>query len=150
MRLYNYLTRKIEPFDKRHGAEVGLYTCGPTVYDNVHIGNWRTFVFEDVLKRVLEFNGYKVKHVMNITDIEDKIFKKAQEEKVAIEQITKKYEKAFLADLEKLNIRKADIYPKATENINSMIQIIGVLLKKDFAYKGDDGVYFSVEKFTPY
>src|SRR3989304_2546378 len=150
MRLYNYLTRKIEPFDKRHGAEVGLYTCGPTVYDYVHIGNWRTFVFEDILKRVLEFNGYKVKHVMNITDIEDKIFKRAQEEKVSIEKITKKYEKAFLADLEKLNIQKADIYPRATDNINSMIQIIGVLLKKGFAYKGDDGVYLSVEKFTPY
>ena len=69
MHLFNYLTRKIEPFDKRQGEEVGLYTCGPTVYDYVHIGNWRTFVFEDILKRVLVFNGYKVKHVMNITDI---------------------------------------------------------------------------------
>ena len=68
MQLFNYLTRKIEPFESK-GKEVGLYTCGPTVYDNVHIGNWRTFVFEDILKRVLEFNGYKVKHVMNITDI---------------------------------------------------------------------------------
>src|SRR3990167_7416228 len=147
MQLFNYLTRKIEPFDKRQGKEVGLYTCGPTVYDFVHIGNWRTFVFEDVLKRVLEFNGYKVKHVMNITDIEDKIFKKAQEEKVAIEQITKKYEKAFLADLEKLNIQKADIYPRATENINSMIQIIGVLLNKGFAYKKEGSVYSSISKF---
>ena len=150
MQLFNYLTRKVEPFDKRQEEEVGLYTCGPTVYDYVHIGNWRTFVFEDVLKRVLKFNNYKVKHVMNITDIEDKIFKKAQEEKVSIEQITKKYEKFFFDDLEKLNIQKADIYPRATDNINSMIQIIGVLLKKGFAYKGDDGVYLSVEKFTPY
>src|SRR3990167_7468980 len=150
MQLFNYLTRKVEPFDKRQEEEVGLYTCGPTVYDYVHIGNCRTFVFEDVLKRVLKFNGYKVKHVMNITDIEDKIFKRAQEEKVSIEKITKKYEKAFLADLEKLNIQRADIFPRATENINSMIQIIGVLLKKDFAYKGDDGVYFSVEKFGNY
>ena len=149
MQLFNYLTRRIEPFESK-GKEVGLYTCGPTVYDYVHIGNWRTFVFEDILKRVLEFNGYKVKHVMNITDIEDKIFKRAQEEKVSIEKITKKYEKAFLADLEKLNIQRADIFPRATENINSMIQIIGVLLKKDFAYKGDDGVYFSVEKFGNY
>ena len=150
MQLFNYLTRKVEPFDKRQEEEVGLYTCGPTVYDYVHIGNCRTFVFEDVLKRVLKFNNYKVKHVMNITDIEDKILKKAQEEKVSIEQITKKYEKFFFDDLEKLNIQKADIYPRATDNINSMIQIIGVLLKKGFAYKGDDGVYLSVEKFTPY
>src|SRR3989344_2339003 len=150
MRFFNYLTRKIEPFDKREREEVSLYTCGPTVYDYVHIGNWRTFVFEDILKLVLKFSGYKVKHVMNITDIEDKIFKKAQEEKVPIEQITKKYEKLFLGDLEKLKIQKADIYPRATENINSMIQIIGVLLKNDFAYKGDDGVYFSIEKFGAY
>src|SRR3990167_323457 len=150
MQLFNYLTRKVEPFDKRQEEEVGLYTCGPTVYDYVHIGNCRTFVFEDVLKRVLKFNNYKVKHVMNITDIEDKIFKKAQEEKVSIEQITKKYEKFFFDDLEKLNIQKADIYPRATDNINSMIQIIGVLLKKGFAYKGDDGVYFSIEKFGNY
>src|SRR3972149_2633428 len=149
LKLYNFLSRKVEE-SKPIRETVGLYTCGPTVYDYVHIGNWRTFVFEDILKRVLEFNGYKVKHVMNITDIEDKIFKRAQEEKVSIEKITKKYEKAFLADLEKLNIQRADIFPKATENINSMIQIIGVLLKKDFAYKGDDGVYFSVEKFGNY
>src|SRR4030067_2515906 len=121
MHLFNYLTRKIEPFDKRQGEEVGLYTCGPTVYDYVHIGNWRTFVFEDILKRVLVFNGYKVKHVMNITDIEDKIFQKAQEEKVPIEKITKKYEKLFLADLEKLNIQKADVYPRATGSIDAII-----------------------------
>ena len=149
MRLFNYLTRKIEPFESK-GKEVGLYTCGPTVYDYVHIGNWRTFIFEDILKRVLLFNGYKVKHVMNITNIEDKIFKRAQEENVSADVISKKYEKAFFDDLEKLNILPADIYPRATENINSMIQIIGVLLKKDFAYKGDDGVYFSVEKFGNY
>ena len=149
MQLFNYLTRRIEPFESK-GKEVGLYTCGPTVYDYVHIGNWRTFVFEDILKRVLEFNGYKVKHVMNITDIEDKIFKRAQEEKVSIEKITKKYEKAFLADLEKLNIQRADIFPRATENINSMIQIIGVLLKKDFAYKKEGSVYFSISKFGAY
>ena len=81
LKLYNFFSRNVEEF-KPIAKEVGLYTCGPTVYDFVHIGNWRTFVFEDVLKRVLKFNGHKVKHVMNITDIEDKIFKKAQEEKV--------------------------------------------------------------------
>ena len=150
MRLFNYLTRKIEPFDKRHGEEIGLYTCGPTVYDYVHIGNWRTFVFEDILKRVLVFNGYKVKHVMNITNIEDKIFKRAQEENVSADVISKKYEKAFFDDLEKLNILPADIYPRATENINSMIQIIGVLLEKGIAYKKEGSVYFSISKFGAY
>src|SRR3989344_1710709 len=149
LKLYNFFSRKLEVF-RSIDETVGLYTCGPKVYDYVHIGSWRTFVFEDILKRVLKFNNYKVKHVMNITDIEDKIFKKAQEEKVSIEQITKKYEKAFLADLEKLKIQKADIYPRATENINSMIQIIGVLLKKDFAYKKEGSVYFSISKFGAY
>src|SRR3989304_2272864 len=149
MRLFNYLTRKIEPFESK-GKAVGLYTCGPTVYDYVHIGNWRTFVFEDVLKRVLKFNGYKIKHVMNITDIEDKIFKKVQEEKVSIEQITKKYEKAFVADLEKLNIQKADVYPRATECIDSIIALVKKLLDRGVAYKKEGSVYFSISKFSAY
>src|SRR3990167_2392200 len=149
MQPFNYLTRKIENF-KPMGKEVGLYTCGPTVYDFVHIGNWRTFVFEDVLKRVLKFNGYKVKHVMNITDIEDKIFKKAQEEKVPIDKITKKYEKAFLTDLDKLNIQKADVYPRATESIDSIIALVKKLLEKGFAYKKEGAIYFSISKFGAY
>ena len=149
MRLFNYFTRKIDPFESK-GKEVGLYTCGPTVYDFVHIGNWRTFVFEDVLKRVLKFNGYKVKHVMNITDIEDKIFKKAQEEKVPIDKITKKYEKAFLTDLDKLNIQKADVYPRATESIDSIIALVKKLLEKGFAYKKEGAIYFSISKFGAY
>src|SRR3990167_7189508 len=146
---FNYLSRKIEVF-KPVGSTVCLYTCGPTVYDYVHIGNWRTFVFEDVLKRVLNFNGYKVKHVMNITDIEDKIFKKAQEEKVSIDKITKKYEKGFLADLEKLNIQRADVYPRATESIDSIIALVKKLLEKGFAYKKEGSVYFSISKFGAY
>ena len=149
MQLFNYLTRKIENF-KPMGKTVGLYTCGPTVYDYVHIGNWRTFVFEDILKRVLKFNAYKVKHVMNITDIEDKIFKKAQEEKVSIEKITKSYEKAFLADLEKLNIQKADVYPRATDSIDSIIALVKTLLEKGVAYKKEGSVYFSISKFSAY
>ena len=149
MQLFNYLTRKIENF-KPMGKTVGLYTCGPTVYDYVHIGNWRTFVFEDILKRVLVFNGYKVKHVMNITDIEDKIFQKAQEEKVPIEKITKKYEKLFLADLEKLNIQKADVYPRATESIDAIIALVKELLEKGVAYKKEGSVYFSISKFGAY
>ena len=149
MQLFNYLTHKIENF-KPMGKEVGLYTCGPTVYDYVHIGNWRTFVFEDILKRVLKFNNYKVKHVMNITDIEDKIFKKAQEEKVSIEKITKKYEKLFLADLEKLNIQKAVVYPRATESIDAIIALVKELLEKGVAYKKEGSVYFSISKFGAY
>ena len=149
MHLFNYLTRQIEPFESE-GKEVGLYTCGPTVYNYVHIGNWRTFVFEDISKRVLVFNGYKVQHVMNITDIEDKIFKKAQEEKVSIEKITKKYEKAFLADLKKLNIQKADVYPRATGSIDSIISLVKKLLDKGVAYKKEGSVYFLISKFKNY
>src|SRR3989338_6233335 len=149
LRFYNFLSRKVEEF-KPFGKVVGLYTCGPTVYDYVHIGNWRTFVFEDFLKRVLKFNRYKVKHVMNITDIEDKIFKKAQEEKVSIEKITKSYEKAFLADLKKLNIQKAEVYQRATESIDSIIALVKKLLDKGVAYKKGGSVYFSISKFGAY
>src|SRR3989338_10573456 len=142
LKLYNFLSRKVEEF-KPIRETVGLYTCGPTVYDYVHIGNWRTFVFEDVLKRALVFNGYQVRHVMNITDIDDKIIKKAQDQKVDFRQITKKYEKEFFEDLGKLNILPADSYPCATKHIDSMIGLVAALLKKGIAYKGDDGVYFS-------
>lgn len=149
MRFYNYLLRKVEKF-KPIGETVGLYTCGPTVYDYVHVGNWRTFVFEDILKRVLIFNGYKVKHVMNLTDIDDKIINKANEQKIPIKEFTEKYAKAFFADLEKLNILPADVYPRATESIDSMVDLIQKLLDKGIAYKGEDGIYFSVEKFDDY
>ena len=107
LRLYNFLSRKVEEF-KSSDKTVGLYTCGPTVYDYVHIGNWRTFIFEDILKRALVFNGYKVKHVMNLTDIDDKIIKGARDKGIGISELTKKYTEAFFADLEKLNILKAD------------------------------------------
>jgi len=150
MQIYNFLSRKIEEFTPVDPTIVGLYTCGPTVYDYVHIGNWRTFVFEDILKRVLVFNGYKVRHAMNITDIDDKIINKSRELGVEYKDLTAKYEKAFFDDLEKLNILKADIYPRATEYITSMIRIIEVLLEKGFAYKGQDGIYFAVDKFKDY
>lgn len=151
MELYNFLTRKIEEF-KPIGETVGLYTCGPTVYDYVHIGNWRTFVFEDILKRVLIFNEYQIKHVMNLTDVDDKIIKKSQEQKIAMKELTDKYADAFFDDLSKLNILTADLYPRATDEhyISSMIQIIELLLEKGIAYRSDDGVYFSVEKFGDY
>ena len=158
LKLYNFLSRRVEEF-KPSGPEtlraggckvVTLYTCGPTVYDYVHIGNWRTFVFEDVLKRVLFFNGYKVNHVMNITDIDDKVIKRAHDEKTTISELTGKYTDAFFNDLEKLNFLKADKYPKATDHITPIIRIIGVLLKKGFAYVKDGSVYFSIEKFENY
>src|SRR3989344_4277440 len=149
LKLYNFLSKKVEEF-RPLGKTVGLYTCGPTVYDFVHIGNWRTFVFEDVLRRTLELNDFKVRHVMNITDIEDKIIKKSRELKIPYKELTEKYEKIFFDDLEKLHIKKADVYPRATEQIDEMIKLVEILLKKGVAYKSDDGVYFSVEKFKNY
>src|SRR3990167_6675570 len=105
MKLYNFLSRKVEEFRPigktaaSNAADVGLYTCGPTVYYYVHIGNWRTFVFEDILKRVLAFNGYKVNHVMNITDIDDKIIKRSREQRIELRELTAKYETAFFEHL---------------------------------------------------
>src|SRR3989344_2183985 len=156
MKLYNFLSRKVEEFKPSgktaasNAADVGLYTCGPTVYDFVHICNWRTFVFQDILKRVLTFNGYKVNHVMNITDIDDKVINRATSEKTTIKDLTQKYTDAFFGDLGKLNIIKADKYPVATDHINSMIRIIELLVKKGFAYERDGSVYFSIAKFKAY
>src|SRR3989344_3717825 len=149
LRLYNFLSRKVEEF-KSSDKTVGLYTCGPTVYDYVHIGNWRTFVFEDVLKRALVFNGYKVKHVMNLTDIDDKIIKGARDKGIGISELTKKYTEAFFADLEKLNILKADEYPRATQEIEPMIDLIKKLLDKGVAYEKEGSVYFAISKFKDY
>jgi len=151
LKLYNYLSRKTEDF-KSIGDVVGLYTCGPTVYDYVHIGNWRTFVFEDVLKRVLVFGGYKVKHVMNLTDIDDKIIKKVEEQKTDITSLTNKYAEAFMADLTKLNIIPADVYPRARDPkyIGAMINLIEKIIERRAGYVSDGSVYFSIAKFKSY
>lgn len=151
LKLYNTLTRKKQNFKPLKDKKVGLYTCGPTVYDLVHIGNLRTYIFEDVLRRTLEYDGFKVKQVMNITDVEDKIIKRAKEQKKDIEQITRPFEKDFFEDLKKLNIEKAKIYPRATEHIKEIIDLIKILIKKGFAYTGkDQSVYFDISKFKDY
>ncbi|MBI2196885.1 cysteine--tRNA ligase [Candidatus Daviesbacteria bacterium] len=151
LKLYNFLSRKLEDFNPINPPNVGLYTCGPTTYDFVHIGNLRTFIFEDVLQRVLEANGYKVKRGMNITDIDDKIIKGAKEKNLPIDEFSAPFERAFFQDLEKLNIKSADVYPKATEHIGHMIRFIEELIKKDLAYAEKDGsVYFDISKFPNY
>lgn len=151
MKIYNTLSRKIEDFLPINPPIVGYYSCGPTVYNFVHIGNLRTYIFEDILQKVLENNGYEVTRVMNITDIEDKIVKKAKEEKVNIEEITKPYEKAFLKNLNDLNIKIANVYPRATEHIGKMIKYIEELINKGFGYIEKDGsVYFDISKFSDY
>ncbi|MFQ5648172.1 MAG: cysteine--tRNA ligase, partial [Candidatus Aenigmatarchaeota archaeon] len=164
LRFYNTLTKKKEAFKPLKKGEVRMYNCGPTVYMYAHIGNFRAYVFADLLRRYLEWRGLKVKQVMNITDVghmtfdvvadstgEDKVEKAAREEHKTPEQIARFYEEAFYEDAGKLNIKKAGVYPRATEHIPEMIEMIGKLLKKGYAYRGEDGwVYYDVTKFKGY
>lgn len=152
LKLYNTLSRKKESFKPIRKKEVRLYTCGPTVYDTVHIGNLRTYVFQDILRRTLEYLGYKVNQVMNITDVEDKIIAKAKKQKKRnLADITKPYTKHFMSDLRKLGVKEAEEYPKATGEIESMIELIATLEKKGYTYQSKDGsVYFDISKFKKY
>lgn len=151
LRFFNTLTRQTEEFNPIEANIVKMYTCGPTVYDYPHIGNYRAYAFEDLLRRYLKYKGYKVIQVMNITDVEDKIIKKSLTEKISARDITKKYTDAFFEDLKTLNIEEAEYYPRATEHINEMVSLIQTLLSKGYAYKSEDGsTYFSVAKFKNY
>ncbi|MBQ7403770.1 MAG: cysteine--tRNA ligase [Lentisphaeria bacterium] len=151
MKFFNTMGRTVEEFNPVNPAEVGLYTCGPTVYNFAHIGNFRAYLFEDILKRSLEYNGYKVKHVMNLTDVDDKTIRDSQAAKLPLNEFTAKYKKAFFEDLDKLRIERADVYPEATTHIPEMIQTIQTLLDKGYAYQSDDKcIYFSIDKFPEY
>ena len=149
--LFNTLSRKKEKFSPIDNGKVRMYTCGPTVYDYAHIGNFRAFIFEDLLKRWLEYRGFKVNHVMNITDIDDKTIKRSKEKKISLEKFTKYYLKAFFEDIKTLNIKPANSYPKATEHIPEMIFLIKNLIKNGFAYKSEEkSVYYAIKKFEKY
>ena len=151
LRLYNTLTRKIEEFIPLNAPKVGVYTCGPTVYDYMHIGNLRTFTFSDILHRTLKANEFDVKLVQNITDIDDKIIKRAKERNITVKQLTDEYTKYFLEDIIKLNLLSVSVQPKATEHIGKMIKFIKELIKKGLAYAEEDGsVYFDISKFPNY
>jgi cysteinyl-tRNA synthetase len=150
MRFYNTLTRRLEEFRPIAEGRVGLYTCGPTVYDFPHIGNYRSYLFEDLVKRFLVFLGFRVTHVMNITDIDDKTIRKANELGQPLAEVTRKYIDAFHADLRTLNILPADVYPRATEHIPEMQALVAALLEKGFAYEKDGSVYFRIERFSDY
>jgi cysteinyl-tRNA synthetase len=150
LKLFNTLTRSVQefvPLDPQK-KKVGMYCCGPTVYDFAHIGNWRTFVFADLVRRTLEFSGYDVTHVMNITDVEDKIIKCVREQKTTLREFTGKFETAFLDDLKALGCREPHQKPRATEHIPEIIALIEKLVARGVAYKAADGsVYFSIEKY---
>jgi len=150
LKLYNTLSRKKEAFKPLKGKKVGMYTCGPTVYDYAHIGNLRTYVFNDLVRRSLEFLGYNVTQVMNITDVDDKTIKGSQKAKQTLKEFTRKYEKIFFEDLDSLNITKPTYILRATESIKEMVTLIQDLIKKGYAYKTGDGIYFSIKKSEDY
>jgi len=147
---FNTLTGKKEEFVPISSGEVKLYTCGPTVYDFAHVGNFRAYIFEDLLKRFLQFIGYKVVHIMNITDIDDKTIRGANAQGVSLAEYTRKYIDSFFSDLKTVNIAPADGYPRATEHIPEMVTIIKRLIQKGYAYEKDGSYYFSIAKFPNY
>ena len=157
---YNTLTRKKEEFHSIDEKRVRMYSCGPTVYSYAHIGNFRTYIFMDTLRRVLKYNGYELKHVMNITDVghlesdadegEDKMEKAARKEKKDPYEIANFYTKIFLKDMEKLNIDKPEIITKATENISQMIDYVKEIIKNGYAYETSKGIYFDISKLDKY
>ncbi len=160
MKIYNTLTRKKEEFCPIDNQTVRIYSCGPTVYNYAHIGNLRTYIFMDILRRVLQYEGYKLKHVMNITDVghlvsdadegEDKMVKTAKEQQKSPWEIAEYYTKIFFEDIEELNIQKPEVVPKATQHISEMIEFVQGLVKKGYGYETGDGIYFDIGKFEGY
>ena len=150
MKVYNTLTRKKEELVPITPGEIKMYACGPTVYNYIHIGNARPLCIFDILRRYLEYRGYNVKFVQNFTDIDDKIIRRANEEHVDFSEISERYIKEFWTDADGLNVRHATVNPKATENIDAIIQIISTLIEKGYAYEAQGDVYFSTEKFKDY
>ncbi len=151
IKFYNTLTKQKNKFQPITKGEVKLYTCGPTVYDTAHIGNFRTFLFEDLLKRFLLLKCYKVTHIMNLTDVDDKTILRCNTDNISIHDLTEKYIKLFFKDLQTLKIIPADSYPKATEHVVEMIAMIKKLMDNGYAYNSDDNsIYFNIEKFDRY
>ncbi len=149
--LYNTLTRKKEVFVPINENEVSMYSCGPTVYNYPHIGNYRAYIFADTLKRVLMYEGYKVKHIMNLTDVDDKTIRDSQKEGKTLKEFTEFYTEEFLKDIKSLNIINPLKFTKATDYIDEMVEIIKKLLEKGLAYKSEDGsIYFDIKKFSDY
>jgi cysteinyl-tRNA synthetase len=150
LKVYNSLSGEKEIFKTLEDKKVKIYSCGPTVYDYFHIGNARAFMVPDIIKRYLTYKGYDVLHVMNFTDIDDKMINRANEEGISVQELANRFITAFFEDIERLNIRKADIYPKATEHIDDMIEMVNRLVEDGFAYESNGDVYFRVSKFSEY
>lgn len=150
IRFFDTMSGKLEPFRPLIKGKVKLYTCGPTVYDYAHIGNFRAYMFEDLLKRFLMYLGYEVTHIMNITDVEDKIIREATARKISLREYTDPFTEAFFQDIDTLNIMRADVYPRATEHIPEMAEMVKVLAEKGFAYEKDGSWYFDISRYPGY
>lgn len=150
LKFYNTLSNRVEEFKEIEKGKVKFYMCGPTVYNRAHIGNFRSNTFQDLVKRYLLYSGYEVLHVMNITDVEDKIIKKSIDLNCSINDVTAENIKAFMDDVETLNILKADFYPRATEHIKDMLELIEKIEAKGYAYKKGNSVYFNISKYEDY
>jgi cysteinyl-tRNA synthetase len=150
IRFFNSLTRSLEEFVPIKEGEVSIYTCGPTVYNTPHIGNLRTFIFEDLLHRWMEYRGYTVHHVMNLTDVDDKTIRNSILKNMSLSDYTDIYKKEFFDSIKQLNFKPAEAYPSATEYVPGMIEMIKGLIKKGYAYESSDGVYFKVSAFKDY
>jgi len=150
LKLYNTLTKHVEEFTPINPPNVGMYICGPTVYDYFHIGNARTFIMADIIRRYIEYKGYNVKYILNLTDIDDKIIKKSNEEIIPASEVARKYSEAFFEDLKRLKIKPATLYPKATEHINEMLKMIKALIENGAAYNVNGNVFYDVSGFNGY
>lgn len=150
MRIYNTMTRQKEEFVPIDKNEVKMYSCGPTVYDYFHIGNARPFIIFDTMRRYLEYRGYKVKFVQNFTDIDDKMINRANKEGITVQELGERFIAEYFKDAKALGIREATVHPKATENIDAIIDLVKTLEEKGFAYNVDGDVYFSTKKFREY
>ncbi|HTL30811.1 MAG TPA: class I tRNA ligase family protein, partial [Tepidisphaeraceae bacterium] len=150
-RLYNTMTRSVEPFAPADGETVRFYSCGPTVYNPAHLGNFRTFLFADLLRRAIRLRGWQVRQVMNLTDVDDKIIRRAHEQGKTIGEITEPIAAIFHSDREYLRIERAEAYPKATDYIPQMIALVQKLVDQGVAYQANDkSVYFAIRKFPTY
>ncbi len=150
LKFYNTLSGEKKVFVPLNEGTVGIYSCGPTVYDFAHIGNLRAYTFADVLRRYLEFKGYKVRQVMNITDLDDKTIRASKERGMSLHDYTDTYIKFFFEDIDMLRIKRADVYPRVTEHIKEMAEMIKILLDKGYAYRKDGSIYYKVSEFRDY
>ena len=150
LKVYNTLGRRMEEFAPLRPGEVRMYVCGPTVYDYIHIGNARAFVIADVIRRYLEYRGFKVRFISNITDIDDKMINRAREMGISIQELGELYSDAYFEDIKRLNIKRPDVSPRATQHIPEIIGAIEALIEKGYAYVADGDVYFDVSKFEDY